>query len=102
MPPAQVPSQDPQRGSTGDPVPPSQGVVGTRQVPLKDPLPRVDSILIDQDRRLAILNGAVARIGDSVGARVLVQIDRDGVVLREPSGLVVRVTLRSKSAGHAP
>ena len=93
------PLSNPRASTPGDPVPPMPGepVVGKRQVPLKGPLPRVDSILIDQDRRLAILDGAVARVGDSVGPRVLVQIDRDGVVLREPSGLVVRVTLRPKS-----
>jgi hypothetical protein len=57
----------------------------------------VDSILIDQERRLAIIDGTIVTIGDTVGPRVVVQIDRDSVVLREPSGLSVRVTLRSKT-----
>jgi hypothetical protein len=65
--------------------------------PLEDPLPKVDSILIDQDRRLAIVDGTIVSIGDPVGARVVVQIDRDGVILREPSGLSVRVALRAKT-----
>jgi hypothetical protein len=76
------------------PVKPS--VPGNRQVPLKDPLPRVDSILIDQDRRLAIVDGAIVTVGDAVGPRVVMQIERNAVILREPSGLVVRVTMRAK------
>lgn len=67
-----------------------------RQVPLTNPLPNVDSILIDQERRLAIIDGTVASVGDTVGPRVIVQIERDAVVLREPSGLLVRVPLRSR------
>ena len=51
----------------------------------------MDSILIDQERRLAIIDGTIVTIGDTVGPRVVEQIDRDGVVLREPSGLSVRV-----------
>jgi hypothetical protein len=63
-------------------------------VPLKEPLPRLDSILIDQDRRLAVIGGVVVHAGDSVGSRVVAHIARDGVLLREPSGLVVRLPLR--------
>jgi hypothetical protein len=66
-------------------------------VPLNVPLPKVDSILIDQERRLAIIDGTIVTIGDTVGVRVVEQIDRDGVVLREPSGLSVRVALHSKT-----
>jgi hypothetical protein len=55
----------------------------------------VDSILIDRDRRLTIIGGAILGVGDSVGSRTIVQIDRDTVLLREPSGLEVRVRLRS-------
>ncbi len=65
---------------------------------LAEPLPRLDSILVDQDRRLAIVDGAVVKIGDTVGSRVVVQIERDAVVLREPSGVTVRVPLRAKSS----
>ena len=67
------------------------------QVPLNVPLPKVDSILIDQERRLAIIDGTIVTIGDTVGVRVVEQIERDGVVLREPSGLSVRIALRSKT-----
>ena len=68
---------------------------GARSAPLAAPLPRVDSILIDADRRLAIIDGAVASIGDHVGQRLVVQIERDAVVFEEPSGVRVRVPLRS-------
>ncbi len=66
------------------------------QEPLKDPLPKVESILIDQERRLAIIDGVVAAVGDRVGPRVIVQIERDTVIFREPSGLLVRVSIRSR------
>jgi hypothetical protein len=62
--------------------------------PLKDPLPRVESILIDHARRLAVIEGRIVGVGDSVGPRVVVRIDAEAVVLREPSGLDVRVPLR--------
>lgn len=64
------------------------------QVPLKDRLPRVDSILIDQERRLAIIDGEIVSVGDAVGQRVVAQIETRFVILREPSGLAVRVSLR--------
>jgi len=71
-----------------------------RRAPLKEPLPKVDSILIDQDRRLALIDGAIVGIGDTVGGRVVVQIDRDAVVLSEPSGRIVRVRLRAPVINH--
>jgi hypothetical protein len=71
---------------------------GTRYVPLKDPLPQVDSILVDQERRLAIIDGMVVGVGDAVGPRRVSQIESDTVDLREPSGLLVRVHVRPKSA----
>lgn len=67
-----------------------------RHAPLKEPLPQVDSILVDQERRLAIVEDVVVGVGDAIGPRIVIQIERDGVILREPSGLVVRVPLRSK------
>jgi hypothetical protein len=62
--------------------------------PLNEPLPRVDTVLIDQDRRLAILDGAVVRVGDAVGSRTVLAIAREAIVLREPSGRIVRVRPR--------
>lgn len=63
--------------------------------PLPDPLPRIDTVLIDQDRRLALVDGGVVKIGDAIGSRVVVGIEQDSVVLREPSGRTVRVRVRS-------
>jgi len=84
---------------TLEPRAPSQRV---RASALKDPLPKVDSVLIDQERRLAIIDGTIVAIGDSVGARVVVHIDREGVVLREPSGLSIRVSLRPSLTPQTP
>ena len=67
-----------------------------RGAPLSSPLPIVSSILIAQDRRLAILDGEIVREGDAVGPRVVVRIERGAVVLREPSGYEVRVPIRRK------
>jgi hypothetical protein len=74
---------------------PARSAPAKRLVPLKQPLPRVESILIDQERRLAIVDGAIVRVGDAVGPRVVTLIDQEGVVFREPSGLTVRVSLRA-------
>ena len=62
--------------------------------PLNEPLPRIDTVLIDQDRRLAILDGAVVGVGDPIGSRVVVAIAREAILLREPSGRIVRVRPR--------
>jgi hypothetical protein len=70
-----------------------------RRIPLKDALPKLDSILIDQDRRLAVINGTRVGVGDSVGPRTVLRVEQDAVVLREPSGLAVRVELRPKARG---
>ncbi len=61
---------------------------------LKEPLPRIDSVLIDQDRRLMIVDGAVIGVGDTIGSRVVTDITRDAILLREPSGRIVRVRPR--------
>jgi hypothetical protein len=62
--------------------------------PANEPLPRIDTVLIDQDRRLAILDGAVVGVGDAIGSRVVVAIAREAVLLRERSGRIVRVRTR--------
>jgi hypothetical protein len=63
--------------------------------PLREPLPRIDTVLIDQDRRLALVDGGVIAVGDAIGSRVVVGIERESVLLREPSGRTVRVRVRS-------
>lgn len=64
--------------------------------PLTAPIPQVNSILVAPDRRLAVVGGEIVREGDAVGPRVLVRIEPDAVVLREPSGHEVRVPIRRK------
>jgi hypothetical protein len=90
----------------GTPAPPSAArpsapsteapVDRVRLVPMKEELPGVDSILIDQERRLAVIDGSVVGVGDRVAGRVIVQIDPEAVTLREPSGLLVRASVRSR------
>jgi hypothetical protein len=80
------------RGTTTLPAP---RAASREPAPLNEPLPKIDSVLIDQDRRLALIGGSVVSVGDSIGSRVVVQIDRDVVVMREPSGRTVRVRVRS-------
>jgi len=80
-------------------VAPGAGTAATLQppsaaAPLDEPLPRIDSVLIDQGRRRAILDGAVVGVGDSVGSRVVVAIAREAILLREPSGRMIRVRPR--------
>jgi hypothetical protein len=66
------------------------------RAPLRDALPVVNSILVAPDRRLAVANGEIVREGDAIGRRVLVRIEPGALVLREPSGLEVRVPIRRK------
>jgi hypothetical protein len=65
-------------------------------VPLSDPMPAVNSILVGPDRRLAVLDGSIVREGDVVGRRMVVRIESGAVVLREPSGHEVRVLIRRR------
>ena len=61
---------------------------------LKDPLPRVTTILVSSDRRFATIdNGQIVGIGDVLGRRTVVAIDERTVLLREPSGVQIRVGL---------
>jgi hypothetical protein len=60
------------------------------------PAPRVDGIMIAGDRRLAIVDGTIVTVGDSVGGHVVVRIDRDSVLLRSPSGREVHVAIRMR------
>lgn len=70
---------------------------GVRQRAVSDgPLPSVDGILIAGDRRLAIVGGEVVAPGDVVGVRAVSRIERDGVVLREPSGREIYVAIRPR------
>ena len=68
----------------------------TPQTPLRDPLPVVNSILVSPERRLAVADGEIVREGERIGRRVLLRIEPGALVLREPSGLEVRVAIRRK------
>jgi hypothetical protein len=70
--------------------------------PLNEPLPAVNSILVGGDRRIAVLDGRIVEEGDEVGPRVLLRIEPDAVILREPSGYEVRVPVRRGPAGGGP
>jgi hypothetical protein len=67
---------------------------------LKDSLPRVTTILVSSDRRFATIDsGQIIGIGDVLGRRVVVAIDERTVVLREPSGVQIRVGLGGRVVG---
>jgi hypothetical protein len=55
--------------------------------------PDVRSILYSSDRRLAIVGRQVVGVGDTLGSAVVVDITRDTVVVRLPSGEEHRLTL---------
>ncbi len=67
---------------------------------LKDAVPRVTAILVANDRRFATVNdGQIIGIGDVLGRRIVVAIDDRAVVLREPSGVQIRVGLGGRVLG---
>jgi hypothetical protein len=67
--------------------------------PLHDPLPNVSTILVSENRRLALVDGRIVSVGDSVGRRTVAQIEPHAVRFREPSGLQIRVGLGGAAAG---
>ena len=68
-----------------------------RPSPPPFPLPSVDGIMISGSQRLAIVGGDIVAAGDSVGPRLVARIERDGVVLREPSGREIFVPIRPRN-----
>jgi hypothetical protein len=66
---------------------------------LDEPLPQISTILATQDRRFAMIDGRVVKIGDHVGQRVVTGIEPRVVVFREPSGVQIRVTLGGRLLG---
>jgi hypothetical protein len=82
------------------PVPTADKPEAARPVPLKDPVPRVTGILVSNERRLATIEGGrIVGVGDAIGNRVVAAIDQDTVLLREPSGVQIRVGLGGKVIG---
>jgi hypothetical protein len=67
---------------------------------LKDPIPRVVAILVAQDRRFATIEkGQIVGVGDVIGPRIVVGIDEKALVLREPSGVLIRVGMGGRVLG---
>ena len=67
---------------------------------LKEPAPRVTAILVTNDRRYATVDrGRIVGIGEVVGRRVVVEIDEQTVLFREPSGALIRVSLGGRVVG---
>jgi hypothetical protein len=67
---------------------------------LKDGIPRVTAILVANDRRFATIDaGRIVGVGDVLGRRIVVAVEEKAVVLREPSGVLVRVGLGGRVLG---
>ena len=80
--------------------PPRPTALRPEAEPLTDPLPRVTTILVSQERRFAVLEGGrVVSVGDTIGRRVVTSIEPRAVVLKEPSGVQIRVGLGGRLAG---
>jgi hypothetical protein len=98
-----LPTPQPPVEGAGNPLGPGPGMTARHSpsrpvspVPLKTPVPAVNSILVSPDRRLAVLDGAIVGVGDAVGLRVVVQIEPEAVILREPSGYLIKVSIRGR------
>jgi hypothetical protein len=95
-----VPSAEPDTVPAPAPEPAAAGRTRRRAANLPDtsevPLPSVDGVLIAGSHRLAIVGGLVVAAGDPVGPRAIARIERDGVVLREPSGREIFVAIRPR------
>jgi hypothetical protein len=87
----------PPRGSSSAQVSEVRPPAGPRPMPqpLTDAVPRVTAILVSAERRVATIGDdrRVVTVGDTVGRRVVVAIDERTIVLREPSGVQIRVAL---------
>jgi hypothetical protein len=54
-------------------------------------VPSVRSVLFSASRRLAIVDGRIVGVGESVGVYTVVEIERDAVIFAGPSGGRLRV-----------
>jgi hypothetical protein len=67
---------------------------------LTDAIPKVTAILVSKDRRLVTVEGGqIVGIGALLGRRTVVAVDEHSVVLREPSGLKIRVGIGGRLLG---
>ena len=59
---------------------------------LKEPAPRITAILVTNGRRYATVErGHIVGVGQMVGRRLVVAIDEQTVLFKEPSGVLIRV-----------
>jgi hypothetical protein len=59
---------------------------------LKEPAPRITAILVTNGRRYATVDGGhIVGVGQMVGRRLVVAIDEQTVLFKEPSGVLIRV-----------
>ena len=59
---------------------------------LREPAPRITAILVTNGRRYATVEGGhIVGIGQMVGRRLVVAIDEQTVLFKEPSGVLIRV-----------
>jgi hypothetical protein len=63
--------------------------------PVVEPDPVVASILYSPDRRLAMINGRIVRVGEPVGGSVVVDILPNAVVIEAPGGGRRRLELKT-------
>jgi hypothetical protein len=56
--------------------------------------PKVQSILISNNRRLAMVDGRIVGIGDDVGGWTVGAIEQNAIVLRSPGGKERRIGIR--------
>jgi hypothetical protein len=61
--------------------------------PAPPPEPKVFSILISGQRRIALIDGRIVRVGDRVGSSLVRAIDQDSVLLVTVAGNTQRLTL---------
>jgi hypothetical protein len=58
----------------------------------------VTTILVSPNRRFVMVDGKIFGVGDRLGRRTIVAIEPQVVVLREPSGVQIRVGLGGRPA----
>jgi hypothetical protein len=89
------------RASTSQPVSPHSANTMPAAA-LKDPLPSVSTILVSENRQLAMVDGQIVSVGDRVGRRTVAEIEPHAVRFREPSGFEVRVGLGGRERPFLP
>jgi hypothetical protein len=69
------------------------------EAPAPDPVVR--SILYSSSRRLAVVDGRIVGVGEQIGTGRIVEIARDGVVIRSADGVQRRVPLGGRQVTPA-